>query len=401
MTKKSILFLTGTRADFGKLKPLIESLEKHDNFDMHLFVTGMHELKLYGYTTQEVLACGYKNIYRSINQFIGSPMEVILANTIKGLSRYVHENRPDMIVVHGDRVEALAGAITGILQNILVAHIEGGERSGTVDEMIRHSVSKLSHVHFVANKEAAHRLQQMGEHENSIHIIGSPDIDIMVSEGLPPLDTVKDYYGIPFDQYAIALFHPVTTECEQMAINAEKFVQALLDDPDNNYIVIYPNNDEGTVDILNAYKRLEGNPRFKIFPSVRFEKFLTLLKNARFCIGNSSAGIREAPFYGIPTVNVGTRQQGRSESCSIIDTTNDTADIKRGIHQACATPHHPSITNFGKGNSAELFVHALNNPALWQGSTQKVFFDYPLASVNLNEFMIKRTPSAEILGDAV
>jgi UDP-N-acetylglucosamine 2-epimerase (hydrolysing) len=401
MKKKNILFLTGTRADFGKLKPLLESVNTDGDFEMHLFVTGMHELKLYGYTTQEVLACGYKNVYRYINQFIGSPMEIILANTIQGLSRYVHENRPDMIVVHGDRVEALAGAIVGIMQNILVAHIEGGERSGTVDEMIRHSVSKLSHIHFVANKEAAYRLRQMGERENSIHVIGSPDIDMMVSNTLPPLGEVKDYYGIPFERYAVALFHPVTTEQEQMAANADKFVQAMLEDMDNNYVVIYPNNDEGTHDILNAYKRLEGNPRFRIYPSIRFEKFLTLLKHARFCIGNSSAGIREAPFYGIPTVNIGTRQFGRFEYPSIIDTSYEVRGVMAGINKACALPRQAPALNFGAGNSTELFMRAIKNPETWQGSTQKVFFDYLLTPVNSNEAVAKLAPSVEILGDAV
>ena len=399
--KKNILFLTGTRADFGKLKPLLEAVNQDSSFDMHLFVTGMHELKLYGYTTQEVLACGYKNVYRYINQFIGSPMEIILSNTIQGLSRYVHENRPDMIVVHGDRVEALAGAIVGIMQNIQVAHIEGGERSGTVDEMIRHSVSKLSHVHFVANKEAAYRLRQMGEREKAIHIIGSPDIDMMVSNSLPPLGGVKNYYGIPFDRYAVALFHPVTTEHAQMAENADKFVQSLLDDRDNNYIVIYPNNDEGTHDILNAYKKLENHPRFRIYPSIRFEKFLTLLKNARFCIGNSSAGIREAPFYGIPTVNIGTRQQGRFEYPSIIDTSYDVKDVLASIRKACVMPRQEPATNFGAGNSTELFMRAIKDPATWEVSTQKVFFDYLLTPVGSNENLLKPSLSVGALGDAI
>ncbi len=381
---KNILFLTGTRADFGKLKPLLEAVEADPAFDLHLFVTGMHELKLYGYTTQEVLACGYKNVYRYINQFIGSPMEIILSNTIQGLSRYVHENRPDMIVVHGDRVEALAGAIVGMLQNIRVAHIEGGERSGTVDEMIRHSVSKLSHLHFVANSEAAYRLRQMGERDKAIHIIGSPDIDMMVSSKLPSIDEVKAYYDIPYQDFAVAMFHPVTTEREQMAENAEKFVQALLDD-NHNYVVIYPNNDEGTHDILNAYKRLEGNDRFRIYPSIRFEKFLTVLKKAQFCIGNSSAGIREAPFYGIPTVNVGTRQFGRFVSPSIIDTSYETVDIVRGIQKASNMPRQAPATHFGAGNSTQLFMKTIHDPQVWEGSTQKVFSDYVVSPVNSNQ----------------
>jgi len=153
-------------------------------------------LAKYGNTVDEVRKEGFRNIHTFINQTSSMPMDVVLANTINGLSNYIQEFRPDMIVVHGDRVEALAGAIVGALNNILVAHIEGGERSGTVDESMRHSISKLAHLHFVANKEAEKRLVQMGENKSQIFIIGSPDIDIMLSKSLPSLQKVKRRYGI-------------------------------------------------------------------------------------------------------------------------------------------------------------------------------------------------------------
>ena len=148
---KRILFLTGTRADFGKLRPLIQQVDAHPNFEAVVFVTGMHTLELYGYTVLEVRNAGFRNLHVHMNQFPNEPMDLVLANTISGLSRFVHEETPDLIVVHGDRVEALAGAVVGALRNILVAHVEGGELSGTVDDLIRHAVSKLSHLHCVAN----------------------------------------------------------------------------------------------------------------------------------------------------------------------------------------------------------------------------------------------------------
>ena len=197
------------------------------------------------------------------------------------------------------------------------AHIEGGEVSGTVDELIRHSVSKLSHIHFVSNTEAAQRLQQMGEIKESIFTIGSPDIDIMFSEQLPDLAVAKSYYQLDFEAYAIAMFHPVTTEIDQMEVYAQNFVDALLADH-HNYLVVYPNNDLGSRLILKAYEALNGNPRFRVIPSLRFEYFLTLLKNSQFIIGNSSAGIREAPYYGIPIINIGTRQQNRAVHADIL-----------------------------------------------------------------------------------
>ena len=134
-----------------------------------------------------------------------------------------------MIVVHGDRVEALAGVIVGIFCNILVSHVEGGELSGTIDELIRHAITKLSHIHFVANKEAKQRLIQMGEFENRIFIIGSPDIEVMKSKELPSLTKVKNRYDIPFEDYAVAVFHPVSTEFDSIQHQISEFVSALIE----------------------------------------------------------------------------------------------------------------------------------------------------------------------------
>src|SRR5262249_33469221 len=147
-----------------------------------IFVTGMHTLESYGYTVDEVRKGGFEHVFVHVNQIIGEPMDLILANTVHGLSRYVHDSPPDMIVVHGDRVEALAGAIVGSLRNIRTVHIEGGEISGTIDGSIRHAISKLAHIHCVANNDAAGRLIQMGEDPRAIYVIGSPDIDIMISQ---------------------------------------------------------------------------------------------------------------------------------------------------------------------------------------------------------------------------
>ncbi|MFZ9944061.1 MAG: UDP-N-acetylglucosamine 2-epimerase, partial [Bacteroidia bacterium] len=167
---KKILFITGTRADFGKLKSLIQITSEDSTFEVHIFATGMHLLEQYGYTVNEIEKSGFTNIHRFSNGNIGNGMDVALARTIEGLSAYVANNRPDLLVVHGDRGEALAGSIVGALNNILVAHIEGGEVSGTVDELIRHAVTKMSHLHFVSNEEARKRLIQLGEIPDNIHV---------------------------------------------------------------------------------------------------------------------------------------------------------------------------------------------------------------------------------------
>ncbi|MCO5113695.1 MAG: UDP-N-acetylglucosamine 2-epimerase [Bdellovibrionaceae bacterium] len=371
--KKRILFVTGTRADFGKLKPLINSVKYSNDFEYQIFVTGMHTLSKYGRTLTEIEKSGFENTFIFLNQIENDNMEIVLANTIIGLSRYLHENPVDLIVVHGDRVEALAGASVGALQNILVAHIEGGEVSGTIDEIIRHSVSKLSHIHFVANENAKKRLLQLGEDKSAIFNIGSPDIDIMLSDDLPSLSQVKRHYDIKFDDYSIALLHPVTTENQEIAFNNAKiFAQALLESG-RNYVVIYPNNDSGSNHIFRAYELFQKNSKFKIFPSLRFEYFLTLLKNSRFIIGNSSCGIHEAPVYGIPTINLGTRQNRRFKHTSIADIPFENNLILKTIAEH-GNKRFPICHHYGYGKSAEHFLNTLSNN-VWNISNQKQFIE--------------------------
>ncbi|WP_281336364.1 UDP-N-acetylglucosamine 2-epimerase [Flavobacterium eburneipallidum] len=371
---KKILFLTGTRADFGKIKSLIQILEEKQGFEVFVFVTGMHLQKEYGYTLIEIERCNFKNLHTFENHTHETTMDLTLAKTIEGLSAFVKNINPDLIVVHGDRVETLAGAIVGSLNNILVAHIEGGEVSGTVDELIRHSVSKLSHIHFVSNEEASKRLMQMGEIQSSIFTIGSPDIDIMFSDKLPHLEKVKQYYEILFDNYAIVMFHPVTTEANEMQQYATNFTAALLED-NHNYVVIYPNNDLGSQYIIESYKELKGNSRFRIFPSLRFEYFLTLLQHSQFIIGNSSAGIREAPYYGIPIINIGTRQQNRAIHADIINVDYTTESIANALQIIDTHKVTKTESDFGQGNSAQLFLESIENAAIWDVNHQKQFRD--------------------------
>lgn len=372
---KKIVFLTGTRADFGKLKSLIKITQENPNFDVQIFATGMHLDEKYGATVNEIYKSGFNNIHTFQNHAGAEFMDRTLAKTIIGFSEYIATQKPDLIVVHGDRVEALAGAIVGSLNNILVAHIEGGEISGTIDELIRHSVSKLCHLHLVSNEEAKKRLIQMGELESSIYVIGSPDLDLMNPTNLPSLNIVKEYYEIPFKDYAIVMFHPVTTDYKNIKQNAKNFVDSLLNS-NENFVVIYPNNDLGTEEILLEYRRLENNSRFKIYPSLRFEYFLRLLKETRFIIGNSSAGVREAPYYKVPTIDIGTRQSNRGQANSIINVAYDSEDILLAIKNISSKKQEIiDINEFGEGNSNELFLHLLESDIIWEVNCQKQFQD--------------------------
>ena len=371
---KNILFITGTRADFGKLKSLMHEVDADPEFECNIFVTGMHLLKKYGNTLKEIEKEGFSHIFPFFNQSTNTSrfMDISLAETIKGISYYISEKSVDLVVVHGDRIEALAGAIVGALRGVRTAHIEGGERSGTVDELIRHAVSKLAHVHFVSRNANRRRLLQMGERKESIFVIGSPDIDVMLGEKLPSIEKVKSYYNIDFDEYSIFIYHPVVTELEKIRNNIIEIVAALKESR-RNYIVIRPNNDAGSERILDALQELSCCPQFKIFPSLRFEYFLTLIRNAQCVVGNSSCGIHEAPVYGVPTINIGTRQQGRFQSPSIFTVPEDRHTILETLNSI--PKHFDPVFSYGKGNSAQLFIKQLRGEMIWQLPLQKYFHD--------------------------
>ncbi|HTU30633.1 MAG TPA: UDP-N-acetylglucosamine 2-epimerase [Solirubrobacteraceae bacterium] len=373
---KRVIFLTGTRADYGKLKPIMLAVDADPGFEAHVFITGMHMHREFGSTYTEVVRDGYKNTYPFINQRIegDANMDIVLAETIRGLSDFAREVQPDLIVVHGDRVEALAGAIVAATNNVLLVHIEGGELSGTVDGSIRHAITKLAHVHLVANMEARERVLQLGEDPASVHVIGSPDIDVMLGSGLPSIHQVKQRYEIPYTRFGVATLHPVTTDYTKMLGNSEAFVSGLLA-TDLDYVIIHPNNDLGRAFVMEAYKRLAGNARFRLLPSMRFEYFLTLLKHASVIVGNSSAGIREAGVYGVPSVDVGDRQIGRYRAdAGILHADYDPDVIAATVDHAIRSGRAAELS-FGAGDSTERFMDLVKGAVMWESPLQKPFFD--------------------------
>lgn len=375
MRKRRIVFLSGTRADFGKIKSLLSSLQNDDSFVTHIFVTGMHLLSKYGSTHEEIERSGFRNIHKFVNQNSQDNPDTILAKTIGGFSDYVKEIEPDLIVVHGDRIEALGAALVGSLNNILVAHIEGGEVSGTIDESIRHAVTKMSQAHFVANVEAQKRLLQLGERPESIFIIGSPDLDIMSSPDLPQMDAVRKRYNLSTQPYGVVIFHPVTTELELLPGHTSVLLDFLKRDT-LDYVVIYPNNDPGSDVILKAYDELRGNTRFRLIPSMRFEYFLSLMKHSKLLVGNSSAGVREAPFYGVPSLNIGSRQHKRAFAPSIFHCDFSLSSLQAAMKKALSFERTPS-SSFGSGESARLFLQELRSETFWKTPRQKYFVDLP------------------------
>lgn len=369
---RHLLFLTGTRADFGKLEPLAAAA-RDAGHRVSFFVTGMHMMDRYGLTVNEVRRMPGVAVHEFLNQQEGDPQDLILARTVTGFSAFVREVRPDLVILHGDRVEALAGALVAATNYIRSAHVEGGEVSGTIDEVFRHCNTKLCTYHFVSSDAAARRVRALGEPDETIHPIGSPELDFHARPSGVTLDEVRARYAIPFADYGIATFHPVTSEQDTIGRQAADLFGALADSG-RAFVVIAPNNDPGSQAIFEVLENLPKD-RFRLLPSMRFAHFSELMKNAACMVGNSSAGVREAPFLGLPSLDIGTRQSNRSDAPSVVACeAEDRAvilDFLRSHWGRETVPHE----GFGQGTAAQRFVETLARPEFWTLSLQKAFRD--------------------------
>ena len=333
----------------------------------------MHLIKKYGSTYKQIEK-DFRDlkIYKIKNNSKEDSMDAILSKSVKYLGKALKFISPDLIVIHGDRVETLAASIYCNLNNILISHIEGGEVSGTVDESIRHATTKLSHVHFVSNDKAKNILRRMGEIKKNIYVIGSPEVDIMIGKSLPAQEEVLNRYNIKFKNYSIFLFHPITTLKKEDIIKQCNIMFNVLTKSIKNYVVIFPNNDNFSKIILNFIKKLKAFKNIKILPSLRFEFYLTLLKNSNFIIGNSSSGIREAPVYGVQTINLGERQKNRTNNNSIINLKFEEKKILNVVNKLGKIKNTKKFI-FGEGGSAKKFIQVINRKNFWLTSRQKHF----------------------------
>jgi UDP-N-acetylglucosamine 2-epimerase (hydrolysing) len=372
VTGKKLLFVTGTRADFGKLEPLALAAQKA-GFQISFFITGMHMMKRYGETRLEVKRFAGAEFFEFVNQREGDALDFILSKTILGFSDFVHEHRPDLVIIHGDRVEALAASLVCAMRYIRSAHIEGGEVSGTIDESIRHCNTKLCATHFVSSEAARQRVLALGEAPDRVYTIGSPELDTHAKPSGVTIEEVKARYAIPFDDYGIVIFHPVTSEVDTIGAQAQSLF-ACLEASGKNFVVIAPNNDPGTDAIFQVIEALPKD-RFRLIPSMRFNYFSELMKNASAMIGNSSAGVREAPFLGLPSLDVGTRQNSRGIAESIANAeAMDTNSMNRFLQHSWAKNFIGSM-GFGAGTASEKFINVLSTHEYWLLPSQKAFND--------------------------
>lgn len=370
---RSILFVTGTRADFGKLKPLAEAA-RDAGFSISFFVTGMHMLDFYGLTKIEVSRMQGVVVHEFINQRIGDPQDTVLAKTLAGFSDFITEHRPELVVIHGDRVEALACALVCAMNYVRSAHVEGGEVSGNIDEMFRHCNTKLATHHFVSSEEAKRRVMLLGEPDGNVHVIGSPELDFHSGPSGVSLEQVQERYKIPFTDFGILIFHPVTSEIDTIEAQARGLFRS-LEASGRNFVVIAPNNDPGSEAIFAEIAKLP-HEHFRLLPSMRFAHFSELMKNAACMVGNSSAGVREAPFLGLPSLDIGSRQTNRAVAPSIFKAAaGDSTAIADFLAREWGK-RYTRDTAFGNGLAAENFINILCSSDFWGKALQKTFNDH-------------------------
>ena len=369
---RSVLFITGTRADFGKLEPLATAA-RDEGYRVSFFVTGMHMLPLYGLTKNEVHRVPGVNVVEFLNQREGDPQDIVFAKTVVGFSDHLRLEKPDLVVVHGDRVEAMATAFTCATNYVRCAHVEGGEVSGTIDEIFRHCNTKLAHCHLVSSHSARRRVMSLGEAEENVFVIGSPELDKHAEPSGVTLDQVRERYAIPFEDYGIAVFHPVTSEASHMTAQAADLFGALKLSG-RNFVVIRPNNDPGSKAIFDEIDMLPKD-RFHVLPSMRFAHFSELMRNASAIVGNSSAGVREAPFLGVPSLDIGTRQTNRALSESVHKAAASDQDRILAFLLDTWGQRFDPCQEFGTGGAAENFLKILADAEFWTRPMQKHFND--------------------------
>lgn len=370
-TKRTILFVTERRADYSRLKPIMRAVQRSKKLRLQIAATGGHLLKDYGETRRIIERDGFK-ITATLPMFTthdsddGVAMVKGLGRTLIAMGGVFAKLKPDIIFCGFDLDAHLAAAITGLHLNIHVAHLQGGEVSGTIDEMLRHACTKLAHLHFAATAQSVKRIIKLGEDPRYVFKVGSPSLDTIHSISYLPKPAICSRYGLnSAKRLAIFLQHSVTTEVNNVerqigeSLSALKYCRKKFD---LEVIAIYSNNDAGGKRIVRALER----SGFIVWSHIPYEDFLRLLKVATVLVGNSSTAIHEAPSYGLPAVNIGSRQQHRERGINIIDVKNQSRAIISGITCALSDAIFIRRAKHGKnpydqGNTARRVIKILEN----------------------------------------
>lgn len=373
--KRKICVITNSRADYSRMKTLLDYLKKKEDVEILLFVVGSHLLSHYGYSVEEIKKDGFKidyELYTEIDGRIPVTMAKSTGVTITELAGAFHNFKPDIVVIHGDRYEALASTIAASLMNIPVAHIQGGEVTGTIDEHIRHSITKLAHFHFPSSLVARDRIIRLGENPENVFNVGCPASDLLLSERVMSFEEVKSNVSKfvknkewidKFDKnFILVIQHPVTTEFNQTEKGSKEIFNALKYFS-NSFVIMWPNIDAGSGKIVKSIKEFarKENGRVGFFDNFPLPIFINLMRYAKVIVGNSSVGVREACYFGTPVVNIGTRQQGRERSKNVMDVNCDEHEIKSAIEKQLKHGLYPPEYLYGKGDSGKKIADILVN----------------------------------------
>ncbi|MBS1492827.1 MAG: UDP-N-acetylglucosamine 2-epimerase (hydrolyzing) [Bacteroidetes bacterium] len=380
--KNKICIATGTRAEYGLLNPLMTLIKKDKNLELQIIATAMHLSPEFGMTVNEIEKDGFK-VTEKIEMLLSADTDTAIVKAM-GLamisaSDVFNRLKPDLLVILGDRYEMMALATSAYLMNIPIAHIAGGETTeGAFDEGIRHSITKMSSLHFAATEIYKKRIIQLGENPKSVYNVGALGLDNIKNLKLISKKDLEKDLNLTFDsKTALVTFHPVTLDKESPKKQFEKVLSALEKFPQMKLIFTMPNSDTGgreIIEMVNKFVAKRNNAY--AFTNLGQKRYLSTLKNVDLVIGNSSSGIVEVPFMGIPTINIGDRQKGRIMSESIISVKCGTADIVSGIKKAISIKRNSSANKspYGNGTAAKQMLTIIKKN-INNISSKKKFYD--------------------------
>lgn len=369
--KRRIAYVSGSRADFGLISPVLKAIKSHQDLTLQLYVTGMHLMEEFGNTAEDIKkefpeAQIIDETFKSDDR---AGMAEFIANFGVKILSVLKKDTPDFVLVQGDRVEMLAVAAVANIFGLPIAHTHGGDKTTTADETVRHAVTKLSHLHFPATDDSAERIKNLGEESWRINVVGAPGLDTVLNEQLPSRAELFAYLNIdPRQKMILVLQHPVT---ENIAASARQMQQTLEAVAEFNLpvVVIYSNADAGGREMIKVIEKAKMNPLFRIYPNLEYKTFLALEKEAAVWVGNSSGAIIESASFKTPVVNIGDRQNGRPQSSNVINTGYNKEEIKTAIDKSLNDKDYlkklKKITNiWGDGHASERIVKVLSEVAI-------------------------------------
>jgi UDP-hydrolysing UDP-N-acetyl-D-glucosamine 2-epimerase len=333
---RSIAFVTGTRAEFGLMRPALEAIRAHPRLQLQLIVTGMHLDRSRGYSLEAIRRAGWgvDRVVAWDSERSTTPSGTARATgeAIAGLVRAFDELGSEIVLVVGDRVEAFAAAAAGHIAGRVVAHVHGGDRAaGQVDDSLRHAITKLAHVHFPATAASAARLIRLGEDRRRVHRVGAPGIDGIRQEAADARQIREAVGWLTRRRFALLVLHPAEADDAAEYQRARLVAGAVADVPFSQIVIVHPNNDPGAAGIVRAWDELSADPRFIIRRDLPRPVFLGLMRDAAVLAGDSSSGIIEAASFGTPVLDIGARQRGRERGANVVNVPYRKDVIRRAL----------------------------------------------------------------------